>query len=298
MSASVLPGSGLAAPAVGAVLRTAQERLARAGIATARQDAELLLGRTLGVSRLALYTEGRTPMPAAAHEGFEALLVRRLGHEPLQYLLGETEFCGLVLTVSAGVFIPRPETEALVDRAIALGPAGAATVVDLCTGSGALACALAARRPAWTVWAVDRAPRAVACARANVERLGLGARVRILEGDLFAPLAPHLAARGADLIVANPPYLTASGLPSLPAEVRDWEPREALDGGVDGLAVVRRVLGAAPPWLRSGGWVVVEIGADHEAAVTALGRTEPRYAELAMHRDFRGQIRIVETRRR
>ena len=254
MTPVVLPGSGSpvgAAPTVAAILRAAAEHLAAARIATARQDAEALLAHALGTTRLGLYIEGRMAVPAGAQGAFESLLARRARHEPLQYLLGAVEFCGLALTVGPGVFIPRPETEELVERAAALGPAGAATVVDLCTGSGAIACALATRRPGWVVWAVDRAPRALACAHANVTRLGLGARVRVLDGDLFAPLPAHLAAEGVDLIVTNPPYLATPVLPELPVEVRDWEPREALDGGVDGLAVIRRLLAGgarlAPP---------------------------------------------------
>lgn len=301
MTPVVLPASGfpaVAPPTVAAVLRAASERLAAAGIATARPDVEALLARALGTTRLSLYTEGRTAVPGVAHGAFEALLARRARHEPIQYLLGEAEFCGHALTVGPGVFIPRLETEELVGRAAALGAAGAATVVDLCTGSGAIACALAARRPAWHVWAVDTAPRALACARANVARLGLGARVRVLDGDLFAPLTAHLAAGEVDLVVANPPYLATPGLPDLPVEVRDWEPRAALDGGVDGLAVVRRLLREAPAWLRPGGRAVVEIGEEHGPAVAALAGADPRYADVTVHRDFRGQVRIVEARRR
>jgi release factor glutamine methyltransferase len=286
------------AATVAAVLRAAHERLAAAGIATARQDAEALLARALGTTRLALYTEGRAPVPAAAHRVFEGLVTRRARHEPVQYLLGEAEFCGLALAVGPGVFIPRPETEELVERAIARGPAGPATVLDLCTGSGAIACALAARRPAWAVWAVDTAWSALACARANVERLELAERVQILEGDLFAPLVPHLPAGKVDLVLANPPYLEAPALPSLPVEVRDWEPRGALDGGMDGLAVVRRLLQEAPDWLRPGGWILAEIGETHGPAVAALGGADPRYAEPTLGRDFRGQVRFVEVRRR
>jgi release factor glutamine methyltransferase len=300
MSATVLPGSDrpAAATTVAAVLRAAHERLAAAGLATARQDAEALLGRALRTTRLALYTEGRAPVPAAADRAFEALVIRRAGHEPLQYLLGEAEFCGLAVAVGPGTFIPRPETEELVDRAAARGPAGVATVVEPCTGSGAIACALAARRTAWDVWAVEAAPRALACARANVERLGFAGRVRVLDGDLFAPLALHLPARGADLVVVNPPYLETAALPSLPVEVRDWEPRAALDGGADGLTVVRRVLHEAPAWLRSGGWLLVEIGETQGPAVTRLVAADRRYAEATLSRDFRGRVRFVEARRR
>ena len=285
-------------PTVAAVLRDTARRLGGAGIATARQDAEALLARALGTTRLGLYTTGRAPVPGAALGMFEALVARRLRHEPIQYLLGETEFCGLVLAVGPGVFIPRPETEELVSRALALGPSEAGTVLDLCAGSGAIACALAVRRPGWTVWAVEQAASAAACARANVQRLGLDGRVRVLDGDLFAPLAGRVPAGGVDLVVANPPYLAAPLLRVLPVEVHDWEPRGAIDGGADGLVVIRRLVGEAPAWLRSGGVALVEIGHEHGPATAALAGADPRYAEVVVRRDFLGRERVLEGRRR
>jgi release factor glutamine methyltransferase len=287
-----------AAPTVGAVLHAAARRLGAAGIPTPRPDAEALLVRALGTTRLGLYTAGRAPVPGAARLVFEDLVARRARHEPLQYLLGEAEFCGLVLAVGPGVFIPRPETEELVERALAVGPASAATVLDLCAGSGALACALAVRRPDWRVWAVEQAAAAVAWARSNVGRLGLDGRVRILEGDLWTPLRGRVSPGTADLIVANPPYLAAPLLPALPAEVREWEPRASLAGGADGLDVIRRVLRDGAGWLRPGGALLVEIGEEHGPAAAALAGRDARYAEVGVRRDFRGRDRVLEARRR
>lgn len=285
-------------PTVATALHVAGERLAQVGIATARQDAEVLLARALGTTRLGLYTTGSGPVPQATLEAFEALVARRARHEPLQYLLGEAEFRGIVLELGPGVFIPRPETEALVDRALALGPPDVATVLDLCAGSGAIACAVGRRRPEWTVWAVDRAAAALDCARANVRRLGLDGRIQVLEGDLFEPLRDRVPAGAVDLVVANPPYLPAPILPVLPVEVRDWEPRAALDGGPDGLDVIRRVLGAAPDWLRPEGGLLMEIGEEQGPAAQALVRADGRYAGARVHRDFRGCDRVLEARRR
>ena len=296
--AGVATPGPIVASTVTTTLRTASERLGRAGIATARQDAEALLARALGTTRLGLYTTGRVPVPQAALAAFEALVARRARHEPLQYLLGEAEFCGIVIEVGPGVFIPRPETEALVDRALALGPSDVATVLDLCAGSGAIACALGRRRPEWTVWAVERTAPAADCARANVRRLGLEGRVRVLEGDLFGPLGGRVPAGAVDLVVANPPYLAAPILPTLSVEVRDWEPRTALDGGADGLDVIRRLLDAAPDWLRSEGGLLVEIGEEQGPAARALVRADGRYAEARVHRDFRGCERVLEAWRR
>ena len=291
--AVVAPGS-----TVTALLREAGVRLGAAGLPTARQDAELLLARVLGTTRLGLYTAGPTAVPGPARAEFEALVARRLGQEPIQYILGETEFCGLRLELGPGVFIPRPETEALVERALALGPPGRATVLELCAGSGALACALATHRPDWTVWAVERADAALACARANVRRLELAARVRVCAGDLFEPLRGTVTPGVAALVVANPPYLATPILSTLPAEVQDWEPRGALDGGVDGLDVIRRLVAEAADWLGPGGGLLVEIGEEQGAAARALVSADGRYAEARVLRDFRGGERVLEARRR
>jgi release factor glutamine methyltransferase len=285
-------------PTVAAALRDTGIRLAAAGIPTARQDAELLLALVLRTTRLALYTGDPPVALGAARTQLDALVARRLKHEPVQYLLGETEFCGLRLELGPGVFIPRPETEALVERALELGPSGPGTVLELCAGSGAIACALAAQRASWTVWAVEDSAVAADCARANARRLGLDRRVRIREGDLFAPLRGSVAARAVDLVVANPPYLATAILPTLPAEVRDWEPRAALDGGSDGLEVIRRLLGEAPDWLRPGGGLLVEIGEEHGPEARALVEEDGRYVTPLVHRDFRGCERVLETRRR
>jgi release factor glutamine methyltransferase len=283
---------------VDALLREAATRLAAAGFPTARQDAELLLARVLGTTRLGLYTADPLAVPGPARAALAALVARRLEQEPIQYILGETEFSDLRLELGPGVFIPRPETEALVERALALGPPGRATVVELCAGSGALACALATRRPDWTVWAVERAAAALACARANVRRLGLAARVRVCAGDLFGPLRGTVTPGGAALVVANPPYLATPILSTLAAEVRDWEPRAALDGGVDGLDVIRRLVAEAPDWLGPGGGLLVEIGEEQGAAARALVAADGRYAEARVLRDFRGAERVLEARRR
>jgi release factor glutamine methyltransferase len=299
MTPAVVATGSSVTPTVAGILRAGGDRLAAAGLATARQDAEVLLARALGTTRLGLYTNGQAPVSGPGGAVFEALVARRARHEPVQYLLGEAEFCGLVLALGPGVFIPRPETEALVERALALGPPEEATVLDLCTGSGAVACALATRRPGWTVWAVEQAPQVAHCARANVRRLGLEGRVRVREGDLFEPLRGSVAAGAADLVVANPPYLATPILPALPVEVRDWEPQAALDGGPDGLDVIRRLLAEAPEWLRAGGTLLAEIGEEQGPTALALTAAAGRYeAEALVHRDFRGCERVLEARRR
>jgi release factor glutamine methyltransferase len=279
---------------VGGLLREAERRLRDASIATARQDAELLLARVLGTTRLALHVEPDREIEPSAIAGFEALLARRAGHEPLQYLLGAEEFLGLRIAVGPGVFIPRPETELLVERALAVLPKTPGVALDLCAGSGVVACALAARRPDLTVWAIELSPVAARFARANVECLGLAGRVRVLEGDLFAPLARLDLARRCDLVVANPPYLARPTLATLPAEVREWEPAPALDGGPDGLAVATRILDEAPGFTRPGGRVLLEIGHDQAGRLRDRLSAEPRYRPPGFHRDLAGYERVLD----
>jgi release factor glutamine methyltransferase len=293
---------------IGAVLAEATAALQAAGIPTARPDAEYLAARVLGTTRLALHVEPRRPLDGTARTTLHGLVARRARQEPLQYLLGEAEFAGLTLQVGPGVFVPRPETEALVERARAALHAdrgvGTArdgspppTVIDLCTGSAAVACALAAGGGGLTVWAVERESAAAAWARANVARLGVEAWVTVVEGDLFTPLRGRGLAGRCDLVAANPPYLAESILATLPAEVREWEPRAALDGGPDGTRVVAQILAEAPRWLRSGGTLLVEIGEDHGAWARARLAADPRYQGGTVHRDFRGCERLLEARR-
>jgi len=289
-----LPAGQRTAARVGAVLREATRRFREAGIATARQDAELLLARTLGATRLALHLAPERPVEPEALVRLETLLARRAGHEPLQYILGADEFLGLRIAVGPGVFIPRPETELLVERALARCPDTPAVALDLCAGSGVVACALAARRPDLTVWTVELSPEAAGWARANTSRLGLADRVTVLDGDLFAPLAGLELTGRCELVVANPPYLAGPTLPELPDEVRVWEPALALDGGLDGLAVIGRILAEAPGFARPGGRLLLEIGRDHAGPLRARLAADPRYGPPAFHRDLLGYERVLE----
>jgi release factor glutamine methyltransferase len=280
---------------VGGLLRQAGQRLRDAGLATARQDAELLLARVLSTSRLAIQVEPDREIDPVALAGFERLLARRAGHEPLQYLLGVEEFMGLRIRVGPGVFIPRPETELLVERALACLPGTPGLVaLDLCAGAGGVACAMAARRRDLFVWAVERSPRAARFARTNVDDLGLAARVHLLEGDLFTPLTGLDLAGRCDAVVANPPYLARPTLATLPPEVRDWEPAPALDGGPDGLAVVARILAEAPRFARPGGRVLLEIGHDQAERLRRRLAADPRYERPVFHRDLAGHERVLE----
>ena len=197
----------------------------------------------------------------------DALVARRVAGEPLEHLLGWAEFCGLRIAVAPGVFVPRRRTEALAEEAIARTRPGA-VVVDLCCGSGAVGAAVAAAVAGIELHAADVDPAAVACARRNLP----GAAVR--QGDLFAALPPGLRGR-VDVLVANAPYVPTSAIGLMPPEARDHEPAVALDGGDDGLAVLRRIVAGAPDWLAPGGALLFETGtaqiADAVAAVRSAG---------------------------
>ena len=279
------------------LLAEGARRLAEVGLPTARQDAEWLLAAVLGRERFALYLESERVLDEAAGGRFRALVARRAHHEPVQHLLGYEDFRGLRLRVTPDVLIPRPETEGLVEWALELlnasSPDGHPMLADIGTGSGAIACALAAARPDARVVATDISPAALAVAEGNVRALGLGGRVRVLAGDLLEPLAAEPAA--LDMIVANAPYLPSGILPSLPREVFAFEPRQALDGGPDGMELIRRLLTAAPAALRPGGRLLLEIG-EEQAAPLAARMTAAGFVDVAVRDDLRGVSRYLAGR--
>jgi len=279
---------------VAALLAEGTACLSAAGLECARQDALRLLAAAIGTDPLSLYVEPRRPVNAEQAASFRALVARRVGHEPVQHLLGFEEFRGLQIAVTPDVLIPRPETEGLVERALELlaGRRGA-LVADIGTGSGAIACALAAARPDLEVLAVDQSLGALAVASDNVRSLGLSARVRLLAGDLFGPLAP--LGGSLDMIVANPPYIPTGIIPTLPAEVERFEPHLALDGGPDGMRVLRRIVAEAAGFLRPGAWLVMEIGEEQAGPLASLMAAEG-FSRIGAHRDLRGVERYIEGR--
>jgi release factor glutamine methyltransferase len=276
-----------------ALLAEGVRRLTEAALPTARQDAEWLLAAVLGVERLALYLEPERGLAEADGGRYRALVARRAGHEPLQHLLGYEDFRGLRLRVTPDVLIPRPETEGLVAWALELLGLASPLIADIGTGSGAIACALATARPDARVLATELSPAALTVAEGNVRALGLADRVRLLAGDLLEPLAAEPGRLA--MIVANAPYLPSGILPSLPREVFGFEPRQALDGGPDGLAVIRRLLAAAPAALRPGGWLVLEIGEDQAAIVAGLMDARG-FVDVAAREDLRGVTRYLAGR--
>jgi release factor glutamine methyltransferase len=261
-----------------------------------RLEAEVLLAHILGTSRAVLMAHPERPLTSGQLGRYTALVRHRASNYPLPYLTGRVEFYGLELEVTPEVLIPRPETETLVDLALARRPAA---IVDVGTGSGCIAVSLAARLPEAVIYAIDISTVAVAVARRNAERNGVADRVRLMVGDVLSPRPGPV-----DLIVSNPPYIPAGEYASLPASVRNHEPWLALDGGPDGLAVIRRLLAEAPAVLRGpepaegrpGGGLLIEIGADQGKAASYLARTFFPHATVRVHRDLAGRNRVLEVR--
>jgi len=307
------------------LLADLRERFQRAGIdaASAAAEAELLLLHALSMSRAEFWCEPGAVVTPAELERVEALASRRERHVPIQQILGSVGFHDVTLFVEPGVFVPRPETESLVEAVLdrlrgagAPGIAGSAGVagagpasgrlLDLGTGSGAIAVALLHALPGWTGVAVDRSPAARALAKRNAVASGVGDRLLVVAGDCFAiapaggGAAPALAdlPRGPyDLVVSNPPYIPTGEIARLMPEVRDHDPREALDGGVDGLDAYRAIARFLPGLLRDGGLLALEFGDDQADALLGLpeweGMMGPRLEAPRVRPDLAGRQRVV-----
>lgn len=276
---------------VPALLQRGAAALEAGGIETARPEAEWLLAGILGVERFALYLDPARRLSTPTVIRYLALIERRAAREQLQYLLGWEDFHGLRLAVTPDVLVPRPETEGLVQWAVeVLRGRPDPAVADLGTGSGAIACAIARALPAAEVLAVEISAGALAVASRNVRELALSSRVRLLAGDLFAPLGSIPAS--LDLVVANPPYLPSAVIASLPPEVSRHEPRAALDGGPDGMAVIRRIVAGAPSVLKRGGWLLMEIGEEQAGALASLMAAEG-FSGIRARRDWNGVERYI-----
>ena len=250
---------------LGEVLRLSTTHLERHGSPTARLDAELLLGHALGLSRVELYTGFERPLTEDELAECRELIARRAKREPVAYILGRWGFRGLDLDVDRRVLVPRPETELLVDRCLALldGVAGPA-VLDVGTGSGAIALALASELPEARVAGCDVSGDALEVAWANGERLGV--EVEWVASDMLA----GVEGRRFHVVVSNPPYVAAGEIEALEPEVRDWEPRGATVAGETGLEAIERLVAQAPAALEPGGAIVLEVGAGQAGAVAAL----------------------------
>ena len=281
---------------VKALLQWTADFLKKKGVEAPRLEAQILLAHVMACPKIELVARSDEEPAEAEKAAFKDLIRRRVDGWPVAYLVGRREFYLLPFEVTPAVLIPRPDTETLVLEALnRLKGLAAPAVLDLGTGSGCIAVSVAHQAKAARVTAVDISPDALEVARRNAAAHGIADRTTFLAGDLFAPLP---AGAAFDLIVSNPPYVTPGELAGLAPEVRDHEPRVALDGGPDGLAFYRRIAADAGRFLRPGGSVLVEVGWTQEPAVRAIFEARSELAVGPSVKDLGGRVRVVTARKK
>lgn len=299
------------------ILKQAEEEIRVSGVLNPRLDAEALLSRALDIDRVGLYTQYERILSEEEVNNFFGLVERRNKREPLQYILGNTEFFGLEFVVTPDVLIPRPETELLVEEAIRivtsdklqvtskeknselLTPHSSLGILDLCTGSGCIAVTLAKKLEGVKIYGVDISAKALRVAKENARRHGVEGKINFIQGDLFEPFTVHssqFTVHGCrfDLIVSNPPYIPSSEIDFLQEEVKDYEPREALDGGNNGLSFLKRIIKEAPDYLKAGGSLLLEIGYGQKERVYEIAEEREIYQTHKVIKDFAGIERVVK----
>jgi release factor glutamine methyltransferase len=276
------------------VLEWTTQHLQKHGSDAARLEAEILLAHARKCKRIELYTHYDDVLTDAVRGQMRELVQRRAKREPVAYLVGHREFFSLDFCVTPDVLIPRPDTETLVLEAIAVAkPLPSPRILDLCTGSGCVAVALAKQLPAATLTAVDISPAALAIAGQNAVRHGVAGRITFVEGNLFQPLP---ADQRFDLIVSNPPYVSRAELAQLDDDVGKYEPRLALDGGEDGLDLIRPLVAEAMRWLVPGGWLFVELSVERAPETCAAAEQSGQYQSVEIIKDLAGKPRVLRAR--
>lgn len=276
-------------------LQRASLCLRGAGLEQPRDEAEALLMHLLGWDRLELFLKRSAALPAHIAGAFKAAFQRRADSEPLAYITGEKEFYGLNFAVNRAVLVPRPETELLVDTALQWARSGGEEIrgADLGCGCGNIAVALACHLPEAVFFAADLSPGALQVAGANARRHGVRDRIRFVQGDYLDAFAGLQPPPRFNLVLSNPPYIPKGELKTLPATIRNYEPRLSLDGGPDGLAAYRRILARLPCFLKRPGLIVLEIGSTQGDAVLSLCREQSLFHRITLLRDYQGLPRIL-----
>lgn len=281
------------------LLKAAADCLEGGKTGTPVLDAELLLIHTfksfnIDMDRIKLITQSNCVVDALIEQAYLERIRERLNGKPVQYITRKQEFMGLDLYISEGALIPRGDTEIALDRAISMKyDSKRLQIIDMCTGSGAIAVAMAARFPDATVYAVDISPAALACARVNVEKFGLQDRIFLIEGDLFASLKGLDLENKTDIVISNPPYIPTDEIACLEDGVKNYEPVVALDGGADGLDFYRVIIYDAASYLKCGGCLVLEIGHDQGQRVMNMIETSGFYTGVHLDKDLAGLDRCV-----
>lgn len=284
---------------IGDALHDAVRMIRTAGIETADIDAHVLLAHALGCTRSALLTRRQGPISSDIHGCFQAMVRDRCLFRPVALIIGAKGFWSRDIRVNKHVLIPRPETEGIVERTLKCFPRDASlTILDLCTGSGCIAAALAQEFPRARIVATDISSAALDMARVNCAFAG--DRIEFLEGDLFDVFGSRITGHGSrifDLIVANPPYIPRDEISSLSPDIRLYEPIIALDGGTDGLAILRQIADDAPRHLNAGGFLIVEVGMGQASHVDEFLKATDSFADVVIDRDLAGIERVISARR-
>jgi release factor glutamine methyltransferase len=259
------------------------------GLDKARLNSEMLLASSLGVDRLWLYTHYDQPLTGPELDSFRSAVIRRSKREPLQYILGHWGFWSLDFIVRPGVLIPRQETEHLVECVLKFA-SSAKKILDICTGSGNIVISLAKELPSSSLWATDISSMAIKTAMENAWTHRIQDRICFLCGDLFAPVKGHEGS--FDLIICNPPYVPTNQISKLQAEIKDFEPRVAVDGGEDGLSFYRRLIPGAITFLKPSGYLIMEIGENQTKPVQDM-MCNWGYKEVTVFKDYGGLDRVI-----
>jgi release factor glutamine methyltransferase len=284
----------ISAPTFDQLIRSAAQRLREAGIENARQNATLLMLHAFGDTRAALISAGASPVPKPVEAAFLAAVERRIAREPLQHIMGSTEFYGLEIRSDARALIPRPDSETVIEAGLSVTrPDDNGLIADLGTGTGCLLAALLDQRPQARGIGVEASPAAASLARENIEALGLADRATVFEGSW----TDWTGWAEAGLIVSNPPYIASGEIPGLAPEVRDHDPHAALDGGPDGLVAYREIIALAARSMKPGAWLVFEIGHDQKEAVSGL-LLGADFTGIGAAKDLGGNDRAVWAQKR
>jgi len=280
-------------------VNSATIQLSAAGIANARLDAEVLLSYVLKKNRVWLITHRDDRLDDPSSAMFRSALERRAKREPLQYIIGSQEFWGLEFMVTPAVLIPRPETEFIIEAALAIREdrTRPVRIIDLCTGSGCIAISLAKELPGAHVLAADKSAQALIIAQQNAANHGVSDRISFFQGDLFEPLEKHDMTDQADLIVSNPPYVRTGELTTLQPEVREFEPEMALLAGPEGTELAERIIKSAPKYLKKNGALIMEMGLGQAEALRNIAGKTGAYAVPEIIKDLAGIERVFVVRK-
>ncbi len=287
---------------IGELLKVSADYLKHKGIDSPRLGAEILLAHQLHLTRVKLYLQYDQPLTEQEVEGYRALIRRRLSREPIQYITGTQEFWSMEFIVNPSVLIPRPETEVLVEQAVSLSKQNphlqgeGVNLLDLGTGCGALAVALAREFKKALIWATELSEGALQVARRNAEKHGVRDRIEFRAGDWFTPFAGK--ASRFDMILSNPPYIPAEAFETLAPEVKDHEPKSALDGRAQGLHDITRILREAAAYLVPGGWILMEMDPEQTPKAIQVIEETGQFAEHRRVQDYSRRYRVVVARKK